>query len=143
MKPFLISILFFLSITNYSLASTDFLEKFNGKFKCNTNNQEIPTCLDINIETNAVYMVGCGFNQFKEFEIISKNPTSLIIANNQSNILNNLSRFNKPSYTYIYVLTDLWKNDEEIGKEFKFEQIEIDQEDILLNKNETMICSKF
>ena len=142
MKLFLISILIFLSITNYSLASTDFLEKFNGKFKCRSNNQEIPTCLSINTETNTVDMNGCGF-AFKEFEIIHKNPTSLIIASNQSNILNNLSRFNKPSYTYIYVLTDLWKNDEEIGKEFKFEQIEINQEDTLLNKNETMICSKF
>ena len=143
MKPFLISILFFSSITNYSLASTDFLEKFNGKFKCSTNNQEIPTCLDINVETNAVHMVGCGFNQSKEFEIILKNPTSLIIGSNQSIVLDNLSSFKKPSYTFIYVLTDLWKNDEEVGKEFKFEQIEIKQEDILLNENETMICSKF
>ena len=143
MKPFLISILFFLSITNYSLASTDFLEKFNGKFKCSTNNQEIPTCLDINVETNAVHMVGCGFNQSKEFEIILKNPTSLIIGSNQSIILNNRSSFKKPIHTFIYVLTDLWKNDEEVGKEFKFEQIEINQENILLNENETMICSKF
>ena len=69
MKPFLISILFSLSITDYSLASTDFLEKFNGKFKCSTNNQEIPTCLYINTETNTVDMNGCGFAS-KEFEII-------------------------------------------------------------------------
>ena len=67
-------------------------------------------------------MVGCGFNQSKEFEIILKNPTSLVIGSNQSIILNNLSSFKKPSYTFIYVLTDLWKNDEEVGKEFKFEK---------------------
>lgn len=45
--------------------------------------------------------------------------------------------------TFIYVLTDIWRNEEEIGKKFKFEQIEINQENTSLDENTIMMCDKF
>ena len=143
MKLFLILFLSFMTVANYSSASMDRLDKFNGNFRCAANNQNIPTCLDINIKRDCVDIVGCGFEQSKQFDIISKNSTSLIIGSQHANNVNIFSKSNKPMSTFIYVLTDIWGNEGEIGKKFKFEQIEINQENTSLDENTILMCDKF
>lgn len=61
-----------MTVANYSSASMDRLDKFNGNFRCAANDQNIPTCLDININRDYVDIVGCGFEQSKQCEYLLK-----------------------------------------------------------------------
>ena len=70
-------------------------------------------------------IVGCGSEQSKQFDITSKNSTSLIIGSQHANNVNIFSKNNKAMSTFIYVLSDIWSNEDKIEKKFKFEQIEI------------------
>ena len=121
----------YLLLLNTTLAETYVgLEKFNAEFQCGKTEDTLKVCIDVSPNNNGVGLGTCGFNVYKELQIISKTQTRIIFTSVNTERRHTRENIGRPTISFLYILTDLWKNPVDEGKKFSFQILEIGQSDL-------------
>jgi len=140
---FTLKILLLLFIVNSAVASNSSpLEKFNSEFQCGEGNEHDYTCVDVNPFNDAVYLGTCGYNIYKEYDVISKTPTRIIFTSTNNDRHSTEFHNGLPKSSFLFILTDLWERPINEGKNFSLRILELGQQSLTSNDVKTMNCKK-
>lgn len=134
-------LLFF--IVSFAVASNSSpLEKFNSEFQCGEGDEYGYTCVDVKPYNDAVYLGTCGYNVYKEYDVISKTPTRIIFTSTNNDRHSTEFHSGTPKSSFLFILTDLWEKPINEGKDFSLRILELSQHSYTGDNNETLSCVK-